>query len=69
VVPTNGVDLDNACAWLDAGAYAIGLVGDVFRKEWLATKDAAAIEARVRAVRERIATAPHRDCPSEPPRF
>jgi len=69
VVPTNGVDLDNAAAWLDAGAHAIGLVGDVFRKEWLATKDVAAIEARVRAIRARIAAVPHRECPIEPPRW
>jgi 2-dehydro-3-deoxyphosphogluconate aldolase/(4S)-4-hydroxy-2-oxoglutarate aldolase len=69
VVPTNGVDLDNAAAWLEAGAFAIGLVGDVFRKEWLANQDVGAIEARVRAVRERIATVPPRECPSEPPRF
>jgi Entner-Doudoroff aldolase len=69
VVPTNGVDLDNAAAWLDAGAYAIGLVGDVFRKQWLATNDVDAIEARVRAVRERIADVPHRQCPIEPPHW
>ena len=68
VVPTNGVDLDNASAWLESGAFAIGLVGDVFRPEWLARNDVDAIEARVRAVRERIASVSHRECASEPAR-
>ncbi len=69
VVPTNGVDLDNAAAWIDAGALAIGLVGDVFRKPWLASKDAAAIEARVRAIRDTVATVPMRPRVEPPPRW
>lgn len=69
VVPTNGVELDNAAAWLDAGAIAIGLVGDVFRKPWLASKDAAAIEARTRAIRDAIATIPMRARIAAPPRW
>ena len=55
VVPTHGVDLDYARAWLDAGAWAVGLVGDIFRPNWLAAGDFAAIEARVRAIRKSIA--------------
>jgi 2-dehydro-3-deoxyphosphogluconate aldolase/(4S)-4-hydroxy-2-oxoglutarate aldolase len=69
VVPTNGVDLDNAAAWLDAGALAIGLVGDVFRKPWLASKDAAAIEARTRAIRDTIVAVPQRARVPAPPRW
>ena len=55
VVPTNGVDLDNIAAWLDAGAFAVGLVADIFRPQWLAERDFAAIEARVVALRGTIA--------------
>lgn len=69
IVPTNGVDLDNAAAWLEAGAFAIGLVGDVFRPDWMSTRNVAAIEARVQAVRDCIAPVPRRECPLEPPRW
>lgn len=54
VVPTHGVTLDNVEQWLDAGAFAVGLVGDVFRPEWLAAGDFAAVQARVAAVRARV---------------
>jgi hypothetical protein len=33
----------------------VGLVGDVFRPQWLASGDFAAIEARVAAIRSAIA--------------
>ncbi len=52
VVPTHGVTLDNVGEWLDAGALAVGLVGDVFRPDWLATGDFAAVHDRVAAIRD-----------------
>jgi 2-dehydro-3-deoxyphosphogluconate aldolase/(4S)-4-hydroxy-2-oxoglutarate aldolase len=69
VIPTNGVDLDNAAAWLDAGAFAIGLVGDVFRPDWLHARDVAAIEARVRAIRDVVEHAPRRKAVADPARW
>jgi 2-dehydro-3-deoxyphosphogluconate aldolase/(4S)-4-hydroxy-2-oxoglutarate aldolase len=75
VVPTNGVVLENARAWLDAGAWALGLTGDVFRREWLASRDVGAIAARVRAIRDTVVAArtagrsAMRDEVQEPPRF
>jgi 2-dehydro-3-deoxyphosphogluconate aldolase/(4S)-4-hydroxy-2-oxoglutarate aldolase len=33
VVPTNGVDLDNAAEWLAAGAWALGFVASLFAPE------------------------------------
>ncbi|MBC8072812.1 MAG: bifunctional 4-hydroxy-2-oxoglutarate aldolase/2-dehydro-3-deoxy-phosphogluconate aldolase [Deltaproteobacteria bacterium] len=54
VVPTQGVDLDNIVPWLDAGAWAVGLVRDIFREEWLVARDFASIEARVAAIRAAV---------------
>lgn len=54
VVPTHGVTLDNAAAWLDAGAWAVGLVADLFRPAWLAARDFAAITAHARAFRAAV---------------
>jgi 2-dehydro-3-deoxyphosphogluconate aldolase/(4S)-4-hydroxy-2-oxoglutarate aldolase len=69
IVPTNGVDLDNAAEWLEAGAFAIGLVGDVFRADWMATRNVAAIEERTQAIRDRIAAVPRRERSLEPARW
>lgn len=60
VVPTNGVALDNVDAWLDAGAWAVGLVADLFRPTWLAARDFDAITAHARALRAAVqAHGPH----------
>lgn len=60
VVPTNGVALDNVDAWLDAGAWAVGLVADLFRPAWLAARDFDAITAHARALRSAVqAHGPH----------
>jgi 2-dehydro-3-deoxyphosphogluconate aldolase/(4S)-4-hydroxy-2-oxoglutarate aldolase len=62
VVPTNGVALENVDAWLDAGAWAVGLVADLFRPAWLAARDFDAITAHARALRAAVAAhGPHRD--------
>lgn len=60
VVPTHGVTLDNVGAWLDAGAWGVGLVADLFRPAWLAARDFAAITAHARAIRRIVdAAGPH----------
>jgi 2-dehydro-3-deoxyphosphogluconate aldolase/(4S)-4-hydroxy-2-oxoglutarate aldolase len=62
VVPTNGVTLENVAAWLDAGAWAVGLVADLFRPAWLAARDFDAITAHARALRAAVAAhGPHPD--------
>ena len=50
VIPTNGVDADNAAAWLAAGAFAVGCVRALFAPEDLAARRWDAIEARARAL-------------------
>ena len=50
VIPTNGVEADNAAAWLDAGAFAVGCVRSLFPPELLAAQAWDAIEARARAM-------------------
>jgi 2-dehydro-3-deoxyphosphogluconate aldolase/(4S)-4-hydroxy-2-oxoglutarate aldolase len=52
VVPTNGVTRENLGEWLDAGAWAVGLVADLFRPAWLAAGDFAAITAHAEAIRQ-----------------
>ena len=51
VVPTNGVDESNIGAWLEAGAWGVGLVGPLFRKEDVAGENWSAIEARAARMR------------------
>ena len=50
VVPTNGVDLDSAAAWLQAGAFAVGLTTALFDPAVMAAGDVASIEQRARAL-------------------
>jgi 2-dehydro-3-deoxyphosphogluconate aldolase/(4S)-4-hydroxy-2-oxoglutarate aldolase len=50
VIPTNGVDVDNASAWLAAGAFAIGCVRALFPPEELAARKWDSIEARARGL-------------------
>ena len=50
VVPTNGVDVHNARAWLDSGAYALGFVAPLFDAQEVANGDVERIEARARAL-------------------
>lgn len=50
VVPTNGVTVDNARAWLDAGAHALGMVAPLFDATEVLAGDTDAIEARARAL-------------------
>jgi 2-dehydro-3-deoxyphosphogluconate aldolase / (4S)-4-hydroxy-2-oxoglutarate aldolase len=48
VIPTNGVEVDNAAAWLAAGAFAVGCVRSLFAPEVLAARAWATIEDRAR---------------------
>lgn len=50
VVPTHGVDPDNAAAWLAAGAFAVGGVRAVFHPDDLAARAYDRVEARARAL-------------------
>lgn len=50
VIPTNGVEVDNASEWLAAGAFAIGCVRSVFQPDLLAAHAWDAIENRARAL-------------------
>jgi Entner-Doudoroff aldolase len=50
VIPTNGVEVDNASEWLAAGAFAIGCVRAVFQPDLLAAHAWDAIENRARAL-------------------
>ena len=50
IVPTNGVDLTNVAAFLEAGAWACGLVASLFPPDALGRRDWDAIEANARAL-------------------
>lgn len=50
VVPTNGVTVDNAGAWLDAGAHALGMVAPLFDAAEVLAGDVDAVERRGRAL-------------------
>lgn len=51
IVPTNGVTVENARAWLEAGAFALGFVNPLFEPRDLERKDFDAIEERARRIR------------------
>ena len=55
IVPTNGVDADNAAEFLRAGAHAIGFVGPLFTAEDLTGDRWDAIEDRARALLRAVA--------------
>jgi len=50
VVPTNGVTLENAPAWFEAGCYALGWAGALFTPEDLAARRYSSIEERSRVI-------------------
>jgi 2-dehydro-3-deoxyphosphogluconate aldolase/(4S)-4-hydroxy-2-oxoglutarate aldolase len=65
IVPTNGVDRDNAAEYLRAGAFACGFVTPLFDAQAMATGDFAGIEARARALREALFTVERAESPPE----
>jgi Entner-Doudoroff aldolase len=50
VIPTNGVDADNAAEWLAAGAFAVGVNRALFHVEELAAGAWDRVEARARTL-------------------
>jgi Entner-Doudoroff aldolase len=58
LVPTNGVDLDNADAYLEAGAFAVGFVRALFDGEDLRTQAWDRVEERARAMKARLEAVP-----------
>lgn len=50
VIPTNGIEVNNAAEWLAAGAFAVGCNRSVFSPELLAAHAWEAIENRARAM-------------------
>ncbi len=58
IVPTQGVDADNAAAWLDAGCLAVGSGAYLFPPDLLAARAWDDVETRARALL--AAVAPHR---------
>jgi 2-dehydro-3-deoxyphosphogluconate aldolase / (4S)-4-hydroxy-2-oxoglutarate aldolase len=54
IVPTNGVDLDNAAEWLAAGAHALGFVASLFHADDLHGRRYDRIEERARRILDRV---------------
>ncbi len=52
--PTSGVTLENFASVLAAGAFGVGFVGSLFPAAELAAGDYGAVEARARAIHERL---------------
>ncbi|HEY9830104.1 MAG TPA: bifunctional 4-hydroxy-2-oxoglutarate aldolase/2-dehydro-3-deoxy-phosphogluconate aldolase [Stenomitos sp.] len=55
LIPTGGVSLENAQEFLNAGAIAVGLSGELFPQALIATADWKAIAQRARTLREQLA--------------
>jgi len=55
IVPTNGVNAENAAAWLSAGAHALGFVAPLFDAEEVRSGRADLIEARARRLLAAVA--------------
>jgi 2-dehydro-3-deoxyphosphogluconate aldolase/(4S)-4-hydroxy-2-oxoglutarate aldolase len=54
IVPTSGVDENNAVAYLEAGAYAVGFVNSLFRPEELAAGRFDLTEARAMVLNAKV---------------
>jgi 2-dehydro-3-deoxyphosphogluconate aldolase / (4S)-4-hydroxy-2-oxoglutarate aldolase len=54
IVPTSGVTLENAAAYLRAGSFAVGFVNSLFEPSEIAAGNFAAIEARGRAMLDAV---------------
>jgi 2-dehydro-3-deoxyphosphogluconate aldolase / (4S)-4-hydroxy-2-oxoglutarate aldolase len=57
IVPTSGVTLENAAAYLRAGSFAVGFVNSLFQPAEIAAGNFAAIEARGRAMLDAVRSA------------
>ncbi|XZN96303.1 MAG: bifunctional 4-hydroxy-2-oxoglutarate aldolase/2-dehydro-3-deoxy-phosphogluconate aldolase [Microcoleus sp.] len=56
LIPTGGVTLDNAKVFIDAGAIAVGLAGDLFPKHLVANGDWEAIAQIARTLNQNLTT-------------
>lgn len=54
ILPTGGVSLENAAAWIKAGAACLGMGSNLIRKEWVAAGDTDLIRENVASVLEVI---------------
>jgi 2-dehydro-3-deoxyphosphogluconate aldolase / (4S)-4-hydroxy-2-oxoglutarate aldolase len=54
LMPTGGVTVESVASWFQAGASAIGVGGELFKKEWLASADWPSIESAARAYVEAV---------------
>lgn len=54
LIPTGGITLDNARSFLEAGAMAVGLAGQLFPKEAIATGNWSEIAQRARTLIQRL---------------
>lgn len=67
IVPTNGVDADNAAAYLEAGSYAVGIVANLFDPAELAAGRFDRVEERARAIRDAVSRVKRPDAPPSLP--
>jgi 2-dehydro-3-deoxyphosphogluconate aldolase / (4S)-4-hydroxy-2-oxoglutarate aldolase len=54
LIPTGGVTLENARTFIDAGAIAVGLAGQLFPKQAIATQNWIEITERTKDLRQRL---------------
>jgi 2-dehydro-3-deoxyphosphogluconate aldolase/(4S)-4-hydroxy-2-oxoglutarate aldolase len=57
IVPTNGVNEENAAAYLEAGAFAVGFTNALFDADALAAGDFDAVEQRAKTLLQAVAVA------------
>jgi 2-dehydro-3-deoxyphosphogluconate aldolase/(4S)-4-hydroxy-2-oxoglutarate aldolase len=67
IVPTNGVVVDNAAAYLEAGCFAVGVVGSLFDAADLAADRFERIEERAREIRSAVLRVARPESPPVPP--
>jgi 2-dehydro-3-deoxyphosphogluconate aldolase/(4S)-4-hydroxy-2-oxoglutarate aldolase len=67
LMPTGGVDEGNLAAWLDAGAWAVGLGGSLLPRSLVRAADWAGVEAQARRIALRVGEwRANRGAPSAP---
>lgn len=54
LIPTGGVTIENAAEFIESGAIAVGLAGQLFPKQAIAAKDWSIVEARSRQLVENL---------------
>lgn len=64
IVPTNGVDAENIASWLEAGAWAVGLVASLFAADDMAAGRWDRIEERARSMLARAKAVPRGEPPA-----